>query len=72
MMRSHIQSEELVLHPVEGEEGYMLLAVVVMVALVLVALAIAAPEIAKDLRRDKELESQRRANQYVRALIEGG
>ncbi len=46
----------------------MLLAVVVMVALVLVALAIAAPEIAKDLRRDKELESQRRANQYVRAI----
>jgi type II secretory pathway pseudopilin PulG len=51
-----------------GEEGYMLLAVVIMVALILVALAIAAPVVAKDLRRDKELESQRRANQYVRAI----
>jgi type II secretory pathway pseudopilin PulG len=67
-MQSHSQTEKPVLHPSTGEEGYMLLAVVVMVALVLVALAIAAPEIAKDLRRDKELESQRRANQYVRAV----
>lgn len=46
----------------------MLLAVVVMVALVLIALAVAAPVVAKDLRRDKELESERRAEQYVRAI----
>lgn len=46
----------------------MLIAVVVMVALVLLALAVAAPIIAKDLRREKELESEHRAQQYVRAL----
>lgn len=51
-----------------GDEGYLLLGVVVMVALVLVALAVAAPSIAKDLRRDKEVESERRAQQYVRAI----
>jgi len=51
-----------------SESGYMLLAVVVMVALVLIALAVAAPVIAKDLRRDKEVESQHRAQQYVRAI----
>jgi type II secretory pathway pseudopilin PulG len=51
-----------------GEEGYLLLAVVVMVALVLIALAVAAPVVARDLRRDKEVESAHRANQYVRAL----
>jgi type II secretory pathway pseudopilin PulG len=52
----------------QGEDGYMLLAVVVMVALVLLALSVAAPVVARDLRREKELESERRARQYVRAI----
>ena len=51
-----------------GEDGFMLLAVVVMVALVLIALAVAAPVIARQLRRDKEIESQHRMQQYVRAI----
>ena len=51
-----------------GEEGYLLLGVVVLVALVLVALAVAAPMVAKDLRREKEVESEHRAQQYVRAI----
>jgi type II secretory pathway pseudopilin PulG len=50
------------------EDGFMLLAVVVMVALVLIALAVAAPVVARDLRRDKEVESQHRMEQYVRAI----
>ena len=53
---------------VSGEAGYMLLAVVVMVAIVLITLAAAAPVIARDLRRDKEVESEMRAQQYVRAI----
>ena len=52
----------------DGEAGYMLLAVVVMVALVLIALSVAAPVVARDLRRDKEVESEHRAEQYVRAI----
>lgn len=52
----------------EAESGYMLLAVVVMVALVLIALSVAAPVIGRDLRRDKEVESEHRAEQYVRAV----
>lgn len=52
----------------KSETGYMLLAVVVMVALVLIALSIAAPVVARDLRRDKEVESGHRAEQYVRAV----
>jgi type II secretory pathway pseudopilin PulG len=51
-----------------GEEGFMLLAVVVMVALVLIALSVAAPVVARQLRRDKEIESQHRMNEYVRAI----
>ena len=51
-----------------GEQGYMLLAMVLMVTLVLIALSVAAPVIARDLQRDKEVESMHRAQQYVRGL----
>ena len=46
----------------------MLLAVIVMVALLLIALSVAAPVVARQLRRDKEIESQHRMQQYVRAI----
>ena len=46
----------------------MLLAAIIMVFLVLVALSVAAPKVAMELKRDKELESQRRAQQYDRAI----
>ena len=52
----------------DAEAGYLLLAAVVMVALLLIALSVAAPVVARELRRDKELESQHRAEQYVRAI----
>ncbi len=51
-----------------GEEGFMLLAVVVMVAILLIALSVAAPVVARQLQRDKEVESQHRMEQYVRAI----
>jgi hypothetical protein len=46
----------------------MLLAVVVMVALLLIALSVAAPVVARQLQREKEVESQHRMEQYVRAI----
>ena len=46
----------------------MLLAVVVMTAIILITLAVAAPVVARDLRREREVESTHRANQYVRAI----
>lgn len=52
----------------DPQAGYLLLAMVVMCALVLIALAVAAPILAKDLRRDKEVESEHRAQEYVRAI----
>jgi type II secretory pathway pseudopilin PulG len=51
-----------------GEEGFMLLAVVVMVAILLIALSVAAPIVARQLQREKEIESQHRMEQYVRAV----
>ena len=46
----------------------MLVFVVLLAALMLIALAAAAPVVAKDLQRDKEVESAHRANEYVRAI----
>jgi type II secretory pathway pseudopilin PulG len=51
-----------------GEQGYMLLGLIVAIALVLLALSVAASAVALSLRREREVESARRANQYVRAL----
>jgi type II secretory pathway pseudopilin PulG len=55
-------------HEEDSEAGYLLLAVVVMVALMLIALSVAAPVVTRELRRDKEVESEHRAEQYVRAI----
>ncbi|MCL2661069.1 MAG: type II secretion system protein [Acidobacteriaceae bacterium] len=55
-------------HGRDGEQGFMLVWVIFMVFLVLLALSIAAPKVAKDLKREKELETIRRGNQYVRAI----
>ncbi len=46
----------------------MLIAVVVAVFLVLLALSVAAPRLALQLKRDREVETAHRANQYVRAI----
>jgi type II secretory pathway pseudopilin PulG len=64
-MASRLQSDR---KDLSDEDGFMLVTVVVMVALVLIALAVAAPVVARDLRRDKEIESQHRMQQYVRAI----
>lgn len=50
------------------DEGYMLLAVVVAVFVVLLFLSIAAPQMAIALKHDQEVETKHRADQYVRAI----
>jgi type II secretory pathway pseudopilin PulG len=51
-----------------GEGGYVLLAVLFMVAMVLIILSIAAPKMAADIERDREVELVHRGQQYVRAI----
>lgn len=51
-----------------AESGFMLVFMVLLAAVMLIGLAVAAPIIAKDLQREKELESEHRAEQYVRAI----
>jgi len=51
-----------------GEEGFLLLAMIFAVAVILIFMAVAAPSVAKDLQRERELETVHRGNEYVRAI----
>jgi type II secretory pathway pseudopilin PulG len=51
-----------------AEDGYLLLTVLVMVFLLLLALSVAAPKVAKEIQRDKEQEAVQRGLQYRRAI----
>jgi len=51
-----------------GEEGFILIAVLFLVALLLIGLAVAAPRMARSIQRDKELELVHRGEQYRRAI----
>ena len=51
-----------------GEEGYILLGVLFLVVLVLIALSLAAPKVAADIERDREVELMHRGKQYQRAI----
>ncbi len=55
-------------HSHQSESGYILLAVLFMLVLILVALAVAAPRIASDIQRDREDELIHRGQQYTRAI----
>ena len=55
-------------HDEASDEGYMLLAVLVLVFMVLLTLSVAAPRVAMQIKHDQELETQHRAQQYVRAI----
>ena len=65
---SHPRSEQNSRNSRNSEAGFMLVYVVLIAALMLIALAIAAPIMAKQLQRDKEVETEHRANEYVRAI----
>ena len=51
-----------------SEEGYMLLAVIFLLALLIISLSVAAPRIAKEIQRDREVETMHRGKQYIRAI----
>ena len=50
------------------ESGFVLLSVLLLVALIVLALAVAAPKIADSIRRDRENEFYHRGMQYQRAI----
>lgn len=54
--------------PSPSEDGYILVAVIFMLALLTLALSIALPKMAKEIQRDRELETVHRGKQYIRAV----
>lgn len=54
--------------PCPAEEGYILVAVIFMLAILIISLAVAAPRVRDDIQRDREIETMHRGKQYVRAI----
>src|SRR5208337_3965518 len=54
--------------PRPSQEGYILVAVIFMLAILILAMAIAAPNIKKQVERDRDLETMHRGKQFVRAI----
>ncbi|MCU1225367.1 MAG: putative secretion/fimbrial assembly protein [Edaphobacter sp.] len=52
----------------QDEQGFMLVGLIVAIFLILLVLGVAAPKVARDLRREREVEAVHRGNQYVRAI----
>lgn len=52
----------------QSEQGFMLLGLVVAIFLILLVLGVAAPKMAHELRREQEVETIHRGNQFVRAV----
>lgn len=52
----------------DAESGFLLLFVLFLAALMLIALAVAAPRIATSIQRDREIELVHRGEQYKRAI----
>ncbi|HMH13207.1 MAG TPA: type II secretion system protein [Edaphobacter sp.] len=52
----------------ENEQGFMLVGLIVAIFIILLLLGVAAPKVARDLRREREVEAIHRGNQYVRAV----
>ena len=55
--------------PQPSEEGFILIVVIFMLALLIIAMSISAPNIKKQIqRRDRDLETMHRGKQYIRGL----
>jgi type II secretory pathway pseudopilin PulG len=52
----------------DRERGYVLLAILFALTLMIIGLTAAAPAIATSIKRDREIELQHRGNQYARAI----
>ncbi len=51
-----------------SEDGYTLIAVIILLAIFVIAAAVAIPKVAESIQRDRELETMHRGKQYIRAI----
>ncbi len=52
----------------KAEQGYLLLGLLFLIAIMMIGMAIAAPMIGKEIQREKEAETIHRGDQYKRAI----
>ena len=51
-----------------SEEGYILVAVIFMLALLIIALSVGVPDVRKSIERDREVETLHRGKQFIHAI----
>lgn len=51
-----------------SEAGYMMVAVIFLLAILVISLAVAAPRVKESIQRERELETMERGKQYIRAI----
>lgn len=51
-----------------SEDGYSLVFVIFLIALMTISLSVALPKISRQLQRDREIETMQRGQQYIRAV----
>ncbi len=54
--------------PRPSEEGYILVAVIFMLAILILSLSVAIPRVRESIQRDREQETMQRGKQYIRAI----
>src|SRR5262245_10637904 len=55
-------------HRMRGQRGYMLLSVMLLITLMIVAMAVEAPRIVQQIKREKEEELIHRGQEYASAI----
>src|SRR5206468_8811161 len=51
-----------------AEDGYILISVMILLAILLIALSVGVPKVAESIQRDREVETMHRGKQYRRAI----
>src|ERR1039457_5225356 len=54
--------------PRPSEEGYALLWVMFMLAVLIIAMSVAVPKVTREIQRDHEIETMQRGKQYMRGI----
>lgn len=54
--------------PPDSEQGYVLVAVIFLMVILILSLSVAIPKVREDIQRDRDQETMERGKQYIRAI----
>lgn len=63
-----MQTPRTIRRRTSSEDGFTLLAVMILLAIFMIAMSIALPRVTSDIQRDREVETMHRGKQYVRGI----